>query len=154
MSLLPIRRAKHSDLAQLAPLRAALWPDSSAQEHAQELELILAGKFPGILPLVIFVSEASGGGLLGFIEVGLRSHADGCDQSHPVGFIEGWFVAEGHRRQGSGAALVRAAEDWARSQGCLEMASDTQIENLLSQRAHAALGYEIAERCILYRKRL
>lgn len=63
-------------------------------------------------------------------------------------------TTETHRRHGIGAALLRAAEDWARKQGCTEMASDTRLENLLSQRAHASLGFQVAERSILYRKTL
>jgi hypothetical protein len=34
------------------------------------------------------------------------------------------------------------------------MASDTQFDNVVSQRAHEALGFEMAERSVLYRKRL
>ena len=49
---------------------------------------------------------------------------------------------------------LRAAEDWARSQGCKEMASDTQIENHLSQRVHEALGFQVTERSVIYRKPL
>jgi len=37
--------------------------------------------------------------LVGFLEVGLRSHADGCDPAQPVGYVEGWFVAPDHRGQ-------------------------------------------------------
>lgn len=65
--------------------------------------------------------------MTGFLEVGLRSHADGCDPAQPVGFVEGWFVEEACRNRGIGRALMRAAEDWARGQGCVEMASDTRI---------------------------
>jgi len=153
-STLAIRRAQPRDLEQLAPLRAALWPESPISEHAQELSAILAGKPPGILPLVIFVAETSEGILVGFLEAALRSCADGCDPTHPVGYVEGWYVSESHRRSGIGAALLRAAEDWARSQGCREIASDTQITNTLSQRVHESLGFEVAERAVLYRKRL
>lgn len=138
----------------MAQLRHALWPESSASDHANELALILAGKPPGILPATIFVAEANDAALLGFLEAGLRPHADGCDPSHPVGYVEGWYVVESQRRRGIGAALLRAAEDWARTQGCTEMASDTQFDNLLSQRTHASLGFQIAERSILYRKPL
>lgn len=148
------RPARPADRHPLAQLRHALWPESSVEDHAEELALILAGKAPGILPATVFVAEANDAALLGFLEVGLRSHADGCDPSHPVGYVEGWYVAESHRRHGIGAALVHAAEDWARAQGSTEMASDTQLENLLSQRAHASLGFQIAERCVLYRKPL
>lgn len=149
-----IRPARPADCDSLAQLRHALWPESSAEDHANELALILSGRAPGILPATIFVAESSDAALLGFLEAGLRSHADGCDPSHPVGYVEGWYVVESHRRHGLGAALLRAAEDWARTQGCTEMASDTQLENALSQRAHASLGFQVAERSILYRKPL
>jgi aminoglycoside 6'-N-acetyltransferase I len=148
-----VRPARPADRDPLAQLRHTLWPESTASEHANELALLLAGQAPGILPTTIFVAEANDA-LLGFVEAGLRSHADGCDPSHPVGYVEGWYVSESHRRNGIGAALLRAAEDWAHAQGCTEMASDTQLENLVSQRAHASLGFIVAERSILYRKPL
>jgi aminoglycoside 6'-N-acetyltransferase I len=34
------------------------------------------------------------------------------------------------------------------------MASDTWIDNEGSQRAHEALGYEVVDHCVHYRKRL
>ena len=70
----------------------------------------------------------------------------------PVGYVKGWFVEGHHRGQGIGAQLLRAAEDWARARRCREMASDTDIENTLSQRAHEASGFAVAARAILYRK--
>jgi aminoglycoside 6'-N-acetyltransferase I len=92
--------------------------------------------------------------LIGFVEVGLRSHADGCDESQAVGFLEGWFVNKDWRGLGIGRMLIEAAEEWASRQGCKEMASDTWIDNEPSQRAHEAMGYEVMDRCVNYRKRL
>jgi aminoglycoside 6'-N-acetyltransferase I len=146
--------AQLADCEQLARLRHSLWPESSVNEHAGELQKILRSQAPGTLPLVEMVWEGSGGALLGFIEVGLRSHADVCDPSHPVGYVEGWYVVEAHRRKGIGGALLRAGEDWARGQGCKEMASDALLENEISQRAHEALGFEVVGRSVLYRKNL
>jgi aminoglycoside 6'-N-acetyltransferase I len=138
----------------LVRFHVALWPSASAEEHARELALILEGNAPVTLPLIILVAESSDGTLLGFLEVDLRSHADGCDPSRPVGYVEGWYVAENHRHQGIGTQLLAAAEDWARSHGCLEIASDTWINNKVSQRAHEELGYEVVDRCVHYRKTL
>src|SRR5215469_15902669 len=151
-----VRPAQASDLDQLARLFQALWPESSAEEHAKEVQLILGGNADLVLtmPLTIFVAEGSDGILVGFLEVDLRSHADGCNPSQPVGYIEGWYVAEDHRHCGVGSKLLAKAEDWARSHRCVEMASDATIDNVLSQRAHAALGYEVVDRCVHYRKRL
>jgi aminoglycoside 6'-N-acetyltransferase I len=106
------------------------------------------------MPIVIFVAEASDDMLAGFLEVDLRSHADGCNPSRSVGYVEGWYVQENCRSRGIGRALLAAAENWARSQGALEMASDTWVENEVSQRVHAACGYEIVDRCVHYRKKL
>ena len=115
-----VRFAQKSDRDQLARLRAMLWPESSAGEHGQELRLILGSQFPGVMPRVILVAQASDGTLAGFLEAGLRSYADGCEARYPVGYVEGWYVAENWQR-GIGTELLRAAEDWARSQGCIEM---------------------------------
>jgi aminoglycoside 6'-N-acetyltransferase I len=151
-----IRPAHLSDLDQLAHLCEALWPSSSAAEHAQELRLILEGNATLVvtMPIEIFVADTSGGTLVGFVEVDLRSHADGCNSSQPVGYIEGWYVAEDHRHLGIGNKLLEQAEHWARGHGCAEIASDALIDNEVSQRAHEALGYEVVDRCVHYRKRL
>jgi aminoglycoside 6'-N-acetyltransferase I len=50
--------------------------------------------------------------------------------------------------------LMRAAENWARDQGCKEMASDTWIDHASSQKAHKALGFEIVDRCVKFLKEL
>lgn len=149
-----VRLARPSDRARLARLRHALWPEGSLDEHARELGEIFAGRWSAIYPYAVFVAEAPDGTLVAFAEVTLRSRADGCDPSRPVGYLEGWFVVEPFRRRGMGAALLRAAEDWAREQGCVEMASDTWIDNDASQRAHEALGFTVVDRCVNYRKRL
>lgn len=152
MQRVTIRAAESRDCDALARFREDLWPETVGEEHGQELMPILERGMAG-LPLNLVAVDESGR-LLGFVEIGLRSHADGCDPAHSVGFIEGWYVVPGHRNQGIGRRLVAAAEDWARSQGCVEMASDTWIDNEPSQHAHQALGYEVVDRCVHYRKTL
>lgn len=149
-----IRRAQLADREQLMRMRTALWPDSSAEEHGLEVIAILEDKAALTMPLVVLVAETDEHQVVGFLEVDLRSHADGCNPARPVGYIEGWYVEENYRQQGVGKRLVAAAEDWARSHGCLEIASDTWIDNEVSQRAHASLGYEVVDRCVHYRKTL
>jgi aminoglycoside 6'-N-acetyltransferase I len=148
-----VRPAVPADLEMVAVMFHALWPEGTLSEHRAEAEAILSGTPPSTLPLVVFVAEADGK-VVGFIEVGLRSHADGCDGRQPVGFVEGWFVEPEHRGKGAGTALMRAAEDWARSKGCREMASDTWTDNEPSQRAHEALGFELVDRCVHFKKAL
>ena len=150
-----VRQAHPDDAPQIAIMCELLWPDAPAAEHRVEIEQMLRTGRCGTLPGAIFVSYGSeSDDLTGFLQVGLRSHADGCDPEHAVGFIEGWFVYEGFRNQSIGKALSAAAEDWARAQGCVEMASDALIDNDVSFRAHQALGYEVVDRCIHFRKPL
>ena len=147
---LTIRSARPQDIDELAILRHALWPDSSAAEHAEELRHQLGS---AALPLVLLAQDPDGR-IIGFLEAGLRSHAEGCDASQPVGYLEGWYVDPAYRRQGVGAQLLAEAEAWARTQGSREMASDTWPENLISQRVHQALGFEETGRSVNYRKHL
>ena len=148
-----VRLGSPEDLGPLAALRHSLWPESSIQEHAGELTAILLGKPPAVMPMVVLVAEEDGE-LIGFLEAGLRSCADSCDATHPVGYVEGWYVRDDRRRKGIGALLLSAAQDWARAQGCVEMASDAAMDNIASQRAHEALGFEETGRSVNYRKRL
>lgn len=154
MTIVKVRQARRSDRNELAKMQALLWPSASSEELLKELDDVLSHRAPGTLPAVMLVSTDEGGALTGFLEVGLRSHADGCDPARPVGFVEGWFVHERNRNQGIGKALLNSAEEWARAQGCVEMASDALIENDGSQRAHEALGFEVVDRCVHFRKKL
>jgi aminoglycoside 6'-N-acetyltransferase I len=148
-----IRPAVATDLDAVVALACLLWPTELPQDHEDHMRAILHGTPRSTLPLTLFVAERDER-VIGFVEVGLRSHADGCDASRPVGFVEGWFVARDHRGQRVGRSLMEAAEQWATSLGCTEMASDTWIDNEPSQRAHQALGFEVVDRSITYRKPL
>jgi len=149
-----VRLATLEDCAALTQMRTQLWPEGSAEEHRRELRAILSGEATGNAAMTIFVWQGSDGSLAGFLETRLRSHADGCHEGKPVGYVEGWFVKEDCRRRGIGAELLRAAEDWARGQGCKEMASDAEIDNEVSQRAHESLGFRGGSRVVTYRKKL
>jgi aminoglycoside 6'-N-acetyltransferase I len=49
---------------------------------------------------------------------------------------------------------VQTAEDWARSFGMTEMASDTWLDNEVSIAAHLRMGYEEMERLVHFVKKL
>lgn len=149
-----VRQAELVDIAEIAAMCALLWPDGKEDEYRREIAHLLKTRMCGTLPATVFVAQDAEGNITGFVQVGLRSHADGCDSEHPVGFLEGWFVKKQFRRHGIGKALVHAAEAWARSHGCREMASDTWIEETISLHAHEALGFEVVDRCITFRKQL
>lgn len=139
-----IRAYTSDDYLEWRRMRTALWPDQTEADMAAWLLRH---------DTAIFVADGAAGQLCGFVEVGERSCADGCDTS-PVAYIEGWYVDGNARRQRIGARLIEAAEAWARDQGYSEMASDTEIDNTTSQAAHQRLGFEEADRLVVYRKKL
>lgn len=143
-----VRAVHPSDVPAWKRLRLLLWPDLSPEENDRDCAMMLADS----IRCAILVSRDEKG-LTGFIEASLRQFADGCDSS-PVGYVEGWFVSPRYRRKGIGRQLVAAAEAWARSRGCSEMASDCLLDNVDSQTAHLRLGYQEVERAVRFRKDL
>lgn len=130
-------------------MRVALWPEL-VEEADQESDAI---EFFRRADAAVIVAEREGGGLGGFIEVGERAFADGCDTA-PVAYVEGWFVDEDLRGRGVGRELIEGAAAWARERGYREIGSDALLENVESQRAHEGVGFAEVERAVRYRRAL
>jgi aminoglycoside 6'-N-acetyltransferase I len=145
---LTVRSVRPEDRVEWLRMRKAPWDDCLDDQQVREMEEILRSDTEEV-----FVAERTGSGLCGFLEAALRSKADGCD-STPIGYIEGWYVDEDMRPCGVGRALVEAAEAWARSGGCRQIASDTELWNEASHQAHRALGYQEIARLVLFKKDL
>lgn len=137
------------DMAEWLRLRQGLFDESTEAEHLQEMAEILA-EADGC---VLVAERPSSHQLAGYLHVGSRKYAEGCNSS-PVAYLEEWFVDANVRRQGVGQALVAAAERWARENGYTELASDTIITNDVSLASHLALGFTEVERQINFIKKL
>jgi len=120
-------------------MRCDLWPEGSAAEHGGEIDAFFAGTLK--MPLAVLIALDGSGEAIGFAELSIRAYAEDCVTDR-VAYLEGWYVVPQARRHGAGRALVQAAEQWARSQGCTEFGSDALLENELSAAAHRALGFE------------
>lgn len=148
--MIHIRPAAPQDSAAWRRMREALWPEGAA-DHGSEIAVYFAGE--ALLPLAVLLACEETGEAVGFVELSIRSVAESCETGD-VAYLEGWYVDPKARRRGVGRALVQAAEDWGRAQGCSEFASDTQIANTGSAAAHLALGFEEVEQIRCFRKRL
>jgi aminoglycoside 6'-N-acetyltransferase I len=144
-----VRLREPRDDAEWLRMRRALWPHDTKEAHQIDMAAWVARSDA----VVLVADRPDGQGLAGFAEVGTRLYADGCDTS-PVAYLEGWYVDCDVRRQGIGAALVCAAEMWARERGYHELASDALLNAVESQRAHESLGFIEVERAVRYRKSL
>ena len=95
-----------------------------------------------------------GDAAVGFAQCQLRhDYVEGTDSS-PVGYLEGIFVEAGYRNQGHAKEMLKQCEAWAKSMGCIEFASDCELENTGSLAFHLKMGFEEANRVICFTKRL
>ncbi len=143
-----VRRVERHELDLWLDMRERLWPSFSRVGWPEAERDTIADSERGCT-----LVAAADGLLVGFLEVAERAFAEGCDTG-PVGYVEGWWVEPHYRACGVGRALMKAAEEWAKQRGYREIASDTETENVASQKAHAALGFEEVERIVLFRKSL
>lgn len=146
-----IRALTPEDCEDWVRLRCALWPDGTFEEHGRDADRFLAGDRRE--PAEVLIAFDDQGRAVGFVELSIRNVVDGCSTDR-VGYLEGWYVIPGLRRHGVGAALVAAGERWARSCGCREFASDAELDNEVSLRAHQALGFTETGRSVNFRKNL
>lgn len=103
-----VRRAAPGDAGRLAALSTALGYPMTPEEAVRRLGEIADHPDHGLL-----VAE-SNGRVEGWIQVSLPRIFETPRQAEIAGLI----VDEGARGAGLGRALVAAAEDWARAQGC------------------------------------
>jgi len=140
----------HQHLAQWLPLRHALWPDTTRADHAGEAAALLRSDRQ--VAFIAQVEEAAG-----FAEASIRhDYVNGCASpvGAPVAFLEGLYVVPSQRRRGVARALCAAVAEWGRARGCLELASDTPLDNLDSQAMHIALGFTQTGRVVFFRRTL
>ena len=74
--------------------------------------------------------------------------------SSPVGYLEGIFVLEEYKKRGYAKELLGECQNWAKDQGCLEFASDCELDNEDSLKFHLKMGLAETNRIICFTKRL
>ena len=144
-----IRPLEEQDLSEWLRLRTLLWDEADEDDHRSEMVDIIEHSDSQL----VAVADAGEGRLVGFLEASIRVFAEDCESDH-VGYLEGWFVEDGHRQHGIGRGLVEFAEKWASHQGCTEMASDAELGNEVSLQAHLRIGYAETSRLVHLRKEL
>lgn len=143
-----IRNAKMADLPVLTELALELWPGHGADKMYFDLGRIMASGES------VFFLAYEGDAPVGFAQCQLRhDYVEGAETS-PVGYLEGIYVKEAARTQGFASQLMKSCEAWARSEGCMDFASDCEIDNAESLAFHLKLGFREANRIICFVKGL
>src|SRR5688572_3455036 len=148
--MIHVRPAVPSDRDAWIRMRTDLWPEIPV-DHPAEVDRYFAGALRE--PIEVLIAADAYGTAVGFAELNIRNYAEDCETDR-VGYLEGWYVVPEARRRSIGRALVAAAEEWARSQGCTEFASDALIDNDVSAAAHLALGFEETVQIRCFKKKL
>ena len=141
---MPVRPYRASDRAAVLALAPRLTVGVASWRDPHAVAKAVAGWVRDSLDradtddTAVFVAEDGSGRLVGAVSVTERDHFTGDTD----GYIGELFVDGEATRQGTGRALVAAAEDWARSRGLNRITLDTGAANLGARRFYAALGYD------------
>ncbi|MCC5891694.1 MAG: GNAT family N-acetyltransferase [Exiguobacterium sp.] len=124
-----------------------LWPDAPVTELSAEVRL---GLRSDKMHYFLAVTDEP----IGFCQLSFRFDYVPGSSNTPTAFIEGIYVAEPERDNDVATKLIEAAASFARSNGCDEIASDTEIENTGSQQFHERVGFQEVERTVHYIKKI
>jgi aminoglycoside 6'-N-acetyltransferase I len=144
-----IAKIAQDDFNEWLDLALRLWPDYSSIEMQEILTDLLKSDRE-----TAFLVRDDKGSAIAFMNLSLRYEYVPEATRSPVGYIEGIYVKDEYRHQGVGKAMVEYAEQWARAQGCIELASDALIENTASHEFHTKTGFREAERTVFFIKSL
>lgn len=132
------------NLEAAVTLILALWPECSYDEEFENCKRILKSAHETIVLAKVEDEYA------GFIYLSLRTEYVEGTSTSPVAYIEGLYVTPQYRNQGIAKALVNRGEQWGKTMGAREYASDTGIENQQSISVHHKLGFVEARRIVCF----
>lgn len=139
-------KAEEIHIGKLATMAVDLWPEEKFEVHRQ---FILSNL--DLEDHVYFLATVEDK-IAGFIYMSIRrDYVEGASSS-PVGYVEGIYVKPAYRHKGIGRLLVTKGEEWAKSKGCREIASDILYHNTDSYNFHSKVGFREANRLICFIK--
>ncbi len=142
------KKATLDDVPTVTKLALELWPDNDMEPLANEMKVIIAQSDATI---ILAYNEQQ---VIGFAQCQIRNdYVEGTNTS-PVGYLEGVYVKDAFRKQGVARELIATCEQWAKTQGCHEFASDCELHNEESLSMHIRLGFIEANRIICFTKQL
>lgn len=146
--MIQMTKATPQEAATVAALAIRMWEDNTLAGLTAEFEEILASDEAAVY--LLYANEQP----VAFAQCQLRhDYVEGTETS-PVGYLEGIYVDDACRGRGYAKMMLCACENWAKSMGCTEFASDCELENTSSLAFHLRMGFEEANRVICFTKKL
>ena len=138
-----------SDLPDWLEMALALWPHESKEDMESLFHTLLVSENDEML-----IARTDEGIAVGFANISIRNDYVEGSNSSPVGYIEGIYVKPEFRKQGIAKRFIVLAEDWSRERGCTELGSDTEVENVESQKFHRHIGFGGESHIVHFIKRI
>ncbi|MDE7164996.1 MAG: GNAT family N-acetyltransferase [Clostridiales bacterium] len=142
-----VKKVKLDELHIVAEMASRVY-SSSKEELYDELKESIDKKD------TIFFLNYSEDIPVGFAQCKLRyDYVEGTKTS-PVGYLEGIFVKQEYRKKGYAKELIAECEQWAKEHGCMEFASDCELDNSASISFHIKSGFTEVNRIVCFKKNL
>ncbi len=142
-----IEEISDRNLDELTNLILELWTNCSFENEFANCKRILKSEFE-----TCFISKVQEE-YIGFIYLAIRTdYVEGATAS-PVTYIEGIYVKPEFRKKGIGKKLVEHGAKWGKQKGCKEYASDTELNNPISEQFHKSVGFKEVKQTINFLKK-
>ncbi len=143
-----IERISNKHMSDWISMMLQLWDDNSYEVlRTEHVNIMNDDKFGNFICY-------KGNEAVGFINMSLRTEYVEGAEIYPVAYVEGIFVKGEYRRKGVAKRLLDKGAEWGMEKGCKQMASDSELSNVLSQDFHAGVGFEEVARVVCYIKDL
>ncbi len=136
------------NLSPLMELVLELWEDCSFDEELETYQNII-GSETAICYLV-----QDQGIYIAFIHVSIRHDYVEGSTALPIAYVEAVFVKPNYQKRGIAKMLMNIAEEWAKTMGLRQIASDTDLSNTASIEFHKSVGFVEVERIVCFIKEL
>ena len=132
----------------LAKMAIQMWKNNTIESLESEFKELI--KSHNIVFFIKYINNKP----IGFAQCSLRNDYVEGTNSSPVGYLEGVYIIEDYRNKGYAKQLVLECENWAKENGCIEFASDCELDNINSLKFHLSIGFDEVNRVICFKKKI
>jgi len=135
-----------SNAEHFARLTLELWPECNLTEELEASQGITTATNE-----IAYLAKADQE-YIGFVHLTLRTdYVEGASAS-PTAYLEAVYVKPAWQKQGIAKQLINKGIVWAKTHGCHELASDTELHNATSINLHQHLGFTETNRIVCFIK--